>query len=148
MPTQRQLTGESGELLVVRECACPKCKRGRTLRRLPVNFKCADVICDFCGYLAQVKTSRSEKIERPPKTILGAAWQVQKDRMDSGIYFPLFIVQINTENAHSIFYLSADLQRPEMFIARKPLSETARRRGWQGFVYDLRGQERSIVRLI
>ena len=148
MRTTKQLTGERGELLVVRQCACPKCKRRKTLRRLPTNFKCADVICDFCGYLAQVKTSRSEKIETPPQTILGAAWRVQKDRMDSGIYFPLFVVQINTKNVHSIYYLSADLQRPDMFIPRNPLSETARRSGWQGFVYNLRGIGQSIVRLV
>jgi hypothetical protein len=24
---------------------------------LPVNFRCADIICDFCGYLAQVRLS-------------------------------------------------------------------------------------------
>jgi type II restriction enzyme len=37
----------------------------------------------------------------------------------------------------TIHYLSADLQVPEMFIPRKPLSETAVRAGWQGFMYDL-----------
>jgi len=29
-----------------------RCKREGTLRRLPANFKCADIICDFCGYRA------------------------------------------------------------------------------------------------
>ena len=144
MLTEKQLLGTKGELLVVKECFCPKCKRKRTLRRLPTNFKCADVICNFCGYLAQVKSIRSEKIETPPQTILGAAWQVQKDRMDSGIYFPLFIVQVNSKNQHSIFYLPADLQAPDMFIARNPLSATARRNGWQGFTYNLKGLEKQL----
>jgi type II restriction enzyme len=55
MPTKRQILGRFGEMCVAKDCRCPKCKRNRTLKRLPNNFKCADVICDFCGYLAQVK---------------------------------------------------------------------------------------------
>ena len=104
--------------------------------RLPPNFKCADVICDFCGYLAQVKTVNTPQIESAPKTILGAAWRPQKERMDAAIY--LFLVLVNPhKTSHSIFYLSADLQQPEMFRPRTPLSSTARRAGWQGFCYEL-----------
>jgi type II restriction enzyme len=143
MTTHKQVLGAKGEVLVVKQCHCPRCKRKRTLRRLPTNFKCADVICDFCGFLAQVKTVSSERIETLPKTILGAAWSVQRERMEAGIYFPLFIVQINDHRKHSIFYLTADMQTPDMFVARRPLSITAKRSGWQGFIYNLTGNERS-----
>ena len=105
--------------------------------RLPPNFKCADVICDFCGFLAQVKAATAKRLDQLPKTILGAAWGPQRDRMEAAIYFPLFIVLTTIERSYAIFYLSADLQKPEMFKPRKPLSETARRAGWQGFVYDM-----------
>jgi hypothetical protein len=33
--------------------------------------------------------------------------------------------------------LSADLQTKDMFKPRKPLSPSARRAGWQGFIYKL-----------
>jgi hypothetical protein len=56
MATDRQALGTFGEERVTRDCSCPKCKRSKTVVRLPQNFKCADVICDFCGYLAQVKS--------------------------------------------------------------------------------------------
>jgi len=56
--------------------------------------------------------------------------------MEAGIYFPLYLV-LKSDEAFSIYYLSADLQPPEMFVARKPLSQNARRAGWQGFYYDL-----------
>jgi type II restriction enzyme len=92
MTTERQLLGAFGEERVVQECQCPHCKRSRTLVRLPNNFKCADVICDFCGYLAQVKAARVLNIDCIPDTILGAAWGPQKDRMAAAIYFPLFLV--------------------------------------------------------
>jgi hypothetical protein len=148
MPTDQQLLGSFGEQRVVKECLCPRCKRSGTLVRLPTNFKCADVICDFCGYLAQVKSTRVRNIEAVPNTVRGAAWGPQKDRMASAIYFPLFLVlTVSDRSDYSIFYLSADLQEPSMFQPRSPLSTKARRAGWQGFVYDLRAVRDRFVRL-
>ena len=89
--TNKQLLGEKGEVLVTKKCPCPKCKNEKSLKRLPANFKCADIVCDFCGYLAQVKSKNVKDINKLPDQILGAAWSVQKERMDSGIYFPLYI---------------------------------------------------------
>jgi hypothetical protein len=147
MSTNRQELGIFGEQRVTRDCACPRCKRSRTLVRLPNNFKCADVICDFCGYLAQVKAAKVRNIDQIPKRVLGAAWGPQRDRMQAAIYFPLFLVLVNRSRAYSIFFLSADLQRPEMFRPRTPLSATAHRAGWQGFLYDLSFVRNCFVRV-
>ncbi|WP_151610870.1 DpnI domain-containing protein [Sinorhizobium alkalisoli] len=147
MATVRQALGTFGEDRVVRDCDCPRCKREKTLVRLPPNFKCADVICDFCGYLAQVKACSAKRLDRLPKTILGAAWGPQLERMQAAIYFPLYVVVVGPTADYSIFYLAADLQEPEMFKPRKPLSETARRAGWQGFIYDMESVEDRAVRL-
>ena len=68
-----------------------KCKRTGTLKPLIKNFKCADIICDFCGYLAQVKTNRVNDISASPKSILAATWLPQKERMDAGIFFVIFL---------------------------------------------------------
>ena len=106
------------------------------------------MICDFCGYLAQVKAARVRNIETVPNTVLGAAWGPQQERMSSAIYFPLFLVLLGLGRAnYSIFYLSADLQVPSMFQPRSPLSANARRAGWQGFIYDLRPVRDRFVRL-
>lgn len=149
MPTEKQKLGQFGEERVVRDCACPSCKRKRTLIRLPKNFKCADVICDFCGYLAQVKTATKENIAEVPKQVKGAAWKPQLERMKSAIYFPLFLV-LTPKNRpeYAIYYLSSDLQLPEMFSPRNPLGPNARRAGWQGFNYQLESVLTSIVRLV
>jgi type II restriction enzyme len=147
MATENQKLGEKGEIYVTKNCSCPRCKRTKTLRRLPVNFKCADIICDFCGYLTQVKAVRSKNIDKLPNKILGGAWGVQEDRMKAGIYFPLYIVLIDNKN-FSIYYLSADLQNTKLFVPRKPLSKNAKRAGWQGYYYDLATlPEGSIVKL-
>ena len=96
------------------------------------------MICDFCGYLGQVKASTSKDGRTPPKRLLGAAWGPQKQRMDAGIYFPLFLVLVTqARDFFSIHYLPADLQSEAMFLERKPLGVSAKRAGWQGFHYDL-----------
>jgi hypothetical protein len=95
-----------------------------------------------------VKAVTAKTVEQVPDKILGAAWGVQSERMSAGIYFPLFIVLV-VPRAFAIYYLSADVQVPEMFRPRKPLSESARRAGWQGFIYDMRQiRPGSIVRLV
>ncbi|WP_296576858.1 DpnI domain-containing protein [Phreatobacter sp.] len=137
MPTARQELGQFAETLVAKSCTCPRCKRSRTLIRLPTNFKCADLICDFCGYLAQVKGATVRDVGVIPGSVMGAAWGPQKERMESGIYFPLFLVLVTADKTQqAIFYPSADLQRPEMFRKRNPLGSSARRAGWTGFNYD------------
>jgi hypothetical protein len=148
MRTPKQDLGDRGVRLVITHCKCPKCKSTkRTLRALPNNFKCADVICDFCGYLAQVKAKTVPDVNRLSDAVPGAAWGPQKERMDAGIFFPLFLVQINGKR-YSIFYLSADLQSKDLFVPRKPLSANAHRAGWQGFRYDLKMvQNGAVVRL-
>ncbi|MGH6964604.1 MAG: DpnI domain-containing protein [Phenylobacterium sp.] len=146
MATARQDLGVYGERLVAKLCACPRCKRPRSLVPLPTNFKCADLICDFCGYLGQVKATTVRDAALLPRTILGAAWGPQRDRMASGIYFPLFLV-LRSPTAAAVYYLAADLQTPDMFKERAPLSASARRAGWQGFLYDLTSVRDRFVRL-
>ncbi|MBE2186142.1 MAG: hypothetical protein IAE99_05160 [Rhodothermales bacterium] len=148
MATTKQQLGAWGEQLVAKSCDCPKCKRSKTLKRLPTNFKCADLICDFCGFLCQVKAKTVSSVSPLPKQILGAAWVPQKERMDAGIYFPLFLV-LKTPADHAIYYLPTDFQSSALFSARKPLSESARRAGWQGFVYVLESiTEGAFVRVV
>ena len=149
MPTKRQTLGETGEILVVKHLDCPSCKRGKSLKRLPTNFKCADVVCDFCGYLAQVKTSQQTDTSVIPSRILGAAWAPQEEMMKAGIFFPLFFVLIGPKSKDkAVYYLSADLQTVNLFVPRKPLSSNAKRAGWQGFMYDFSGSKNRFVRMI
>ncbi len=147
MATAKQELGKRGEQLIAKKCACPRCKRSQTLKLLPPNFKCADIICDFCGYLAQVKTQNVKDIQKPPKRVLSAAWKPQSERMAAGIYFPLFLVLINGKEI-AVYYLPSDLQKPEIFKARKALSATAKRAGWQGYYYDFASVQNYFVRLI
>ena len=147
VPTRRQILGAWGETLIAKKFACPRCKRYFTLKRLPPNFKCADIICDFCGYLAQVKTAAVADVSVLPKAILGAAWKPQMERMKAGIYFPLYIV-LKRGQQSAVYYLPTEFQNPRMFRKRKALSRLAKRAGWQGFMYDIGNLDpRAIVRI-
>lgn len=137
MATAKQQVGDWGERYVARTCVCPSCKQRGTTQLLPRNFKCADLICDFCGYLAQVKTKQVADVDVIPDQLLGGAWEPQRARMQAGIYFPLYVVLVTRDRAGSAtYFLSADLQIPEMFKPRDPLSPNAKRAGWQGFRID------------
>lgn len=90
MATDNQKLGDFGEEFVAKHVACPSCKSlEKTLKLLPTNFKCADLICDFCGYLAQVKSVTVNDVDVLPKQILGAAWKPQKGKNGLWDLFPL-----------------------------------------------------------
>ena len=48
----------------------------------------------------------------------------------------------------AIYNLAPDLQIPEMFMPRKPLSEKARRGDWSVLLYDLAHVRTAFVRLV
>ena len=142
-------TGDFGEQKVKEKCACPRCKRAKTFEFLRKNFKCADIICNFCGYIAQIKTTKVTDLDVLPNTITGSGWKVFKDRLDSGIYFPLFLVLSKSARRYAIYYLPSDLQNADMFKKRNELSITAKRPGWIGFTYKLTVEIRTrFVRLV
>ena len=91
MATARQQLGIKGEKAVCDRVPCPRCNKKRHLTRLPTNFQCADVICKFCGFLAQVKATTLADEARLPDRILGAAWGPQHEQITAGIYHGLFI---------------------------------------------------------
>lgn len=146
--TERQNTGDLGEAIIEKNCLCPRCKsKGKTLKRLVANFKCADIICDFCGFLAQVKTKRSDDINTIDNTIAGAGWNPQKSRMDAGIYFPLFFVKISKNGkSFSVFYLPADYQTPEMFVPS--IRNIKNRKPYEMFNYELTDIKKYMVRVV
>jgi|ERR1700686_108795 len=138
MPTARQALGRRGEDAVRGRAVCPQCNRSRHFKRLPTNFECADVICKFCGFLAQVKTTRlKDGTDEFPDRIMGAAWRPQHDRILAGIYHGLYLVGFrqNGTSLVRIDYVPPHViaATPRIFEPRKPLSATAKRAGWAGY---------------
>lgn len=139
--------GEIGERHIVKTMACLRCKRRKTLKQLPTNFKCADLICDFCGHTSQVKTFTKETSGLPSQ-ILGAAWSPQKERMSAGIYHALWLVRIDRkQKPREIWMISSEAQTLDLFIPRKPLSSSAKRAGWQGYIIDTKTYAHLAIRM-
>jgi hypothetical protein len=109
-----------------------------------------DLICKFCGFLAQVK-SVTLSGDQLPVRVLGAAWGPQHQQILDGIFQPLFVVGYSASGSLvRIDYVPAHILQssPQVFEPRAPLRSTARRAGWQGFVYNLqRIPEIGIVRM-
>jgi hypothetical protein len=125
--------------MVGRHVPCPRCNKPRHLAKLQRNFQCADLICKFCGYLAQVKAATLSGTTRPDR-VLGAAWAPQHEQIIAGIYHGLFIVGFSqVGRLVRIDYIPAHILQttPEIFEPRNPLRPTAKRAGWQGFNYNL-----------
>jgi Dam-replacing family len=125
--------------MVGRHVPCPRCNKPRHLAKLQRNFQCADLICKFCGYLAQVKGTTLAGTNRPDR-VLGAAWRPQHEQIIAGIYHGLFIVGFSElGRLIRIDYIPAHILQttPEIFEPRNPLRPTAKRAGWQGFNYNL-----------
>jgi hypothetical protein len=142
MPTARQDLGKRGEIAVCRQAVCPRCNRVRHFKQLPVNFECADIICKFCGFLAQVKTARlSDGATEFPDRIMGAAWGPQQDRILAGIYHGIYLVGYRQDGKTLVridFVPPHIIQAtPSAFEPRKPLRKTAKRAGWTGFMLNV-----------
>lgn len=141
-PTTKQKQGAAGEQAVCQRVPCPSCGKARHLTRLPPNFQCADVICKFCGFLAQVKTAAlgAGQTELPDK-IPGAAWGPQQEQIVAGIYHGLFLVGLSPAGRLVLIdYVPPHILQgsPEVFEPRNPLRPTAKRHGWTGFVLNLK----------
>ena len=141
MATARQALGLRGEKAVAQHVPCPRCNRRRHLSTLPTNFQCADLICKFCGFLAQVKAvTLKDGSDEFPTRILGAAWGPQHEQIVAGIFHGLYLVGFSTtKRLVRIDYVPAHVLQasPNVFEPRKPLSGTAKRAGWTGFYYNL-----------
>jgi type II restriction enzyme len=140
MATSKQQLGAKGEKAVREQVSCPRCGRSRHLAPLRANFPCADLICKFCGFLAQVKTyNLKTPSDALPRRIPGAGWRVQHEQIMAGIYHGLYLVGYRDSRLVRIDYVPAHILQasPDVFEPRKALSPKAKRAGWIGFEYNI-----------
>lgn len=138
MATERQRLGNRGEAEVAKRARCPSCGHKRHLVKLRQNFQCADLICKFCGHLAQVKAYRLDSRDPVrPAQIMGAAWGPQHEQILAGIYHDLYLVGFSGHRLARIERVPAHVLQatPKVFSPRNPLKPTAKRAGWRGFNY-------------
>lgn len=128
--SKNQLSGDSGELEVVKLVPCPNC--GKELMTLPKNYPLYDVQCTGCLFRAQVKTNNS----KPKPVIFGAGWDIISKVMKSGYMVPSLIANFKWKDK------TGDHQEirfypfvPKKNLKMHKLSEKARRANYKMFNY-------------
>lgn len=135
-----KITGDKGEVEVVKLVACPNC--GRKLMLLPNSYPLFDVQCTACYFRAQVKSSNS----KPSEIIRGAGWDIIYKVMKAGSLVPPLI----TNNK----WIEKGKTRQEIrfypFIRKSNLNKytaniVSRDRVYKMFNYNLRGVKYDVL---
>lgn len=87
-----KVTGDKGELEIIKLIACPNC--GRKLMLLPNSYPLYDVQCTGCFFRAQVKSSSGSK---PRDIIRGAGWDIIDKVLKAGALVPPLITNTKWE---------------------------------------------------
>lgn len=82
-----KITGDRGELDVIKRVACPNCNR--KLMLLPSSYPLYDVQCRGCFFRAQVKSINGSK---PHDVIRGAGWEIMNKVLKAGSLVSSLIV--------------------------------------------------------
>ncbi len=115
----RKSIGDSAEKIVCSRLTCPMCKIGK-FRRFRENFEAVDIVCSFCKHAAQVKAHAVRDWETEEVTKLpGASWKTQKEHLEAGKYYPLYVMLHYRKEPCKILYLPVEFQIPQMFQPRK-----------------------------
>jgi len=130
-----KITGDKGELEVIKLVACPNCNR--KLMLLPNSYPLFDIQCKGCFFRAQVKSTNGSK---PHDVIRGAGWEIMNKVLKAGSLVPPLIVNFKwTEKGkkkHEIrFYPFIKKTHLNHYVA----NIKSRERKYKMFNYNLKG---------
>ena len=134
---QGRIYGEACEFWIEEHLPCPSC--GGKLVKLTANEKSIDHTCSSCSANWQAKASKNKLLRRDGSIkITGAEYQTTLSRV--GEWGIIAIQYCKDENkVLDIRTVSANKITEDCIIPRKPLSQNARRAGWQGCYILLEG---------
>jgi type II restriction enzyme len=108
---------------------CPNCGNLH-LERFPNNRPVADFFCSKCKEEFELKSQKTNFGAR----VLDGAYRTMRARIaaTNNPNFLFLNYSLQTKNVVELFIVPKHFFVPEILEMRKPLSETARRRGWVG----------------
>jgi type II restriction enzyme len=111
---------------------CPSC--GNSLKQFTGNKPVADFYCNSCNEEYELKS----KVGKLTKMIPDGAYITMLNRLKSQNNPSLFLLSYNREQiVTNLIVIPKYFFIPEIIKARKPLSKTARRAGWEGCNIDI-----------
>jgi type II restriction enzyme len=129
--SQSKIFGEACEFWIEDHFSCPSCRHG-TLLKLETNKKSIDHRCLGCGENFQVKASRGSFSKKDGSVgFLGAEYNTTLTSIGK---WGLILVEYDKDSSsiRRTGVVPKDSITKENIIPRKPLSQAARRAGWQG----------------
>lgn len=107
---------------------CPCCGNIR-VEKLPNNSPVADVCCEHCGEIFELKSKRNSIGAK----IMDGAYHTMIERITSNLNPQLFLMQYSaTLSVTNLTLIPKFFFTPDIIEKRKPLSPKARRAGWVG----------------
>ena len=137
-----RIYGEVVERWLCKNQSCPSCGRS-SLHQLKINTPFTDLRCDACGAEFQVKASSKGFLNRRTGTfnkLPGASYLKSLEGLQETNRPDWILVEYCRENEEIKSALLIDHRHvtKESLVPRNPLSQNARRSGWQGCTWDFR----------
>ncbi len=131
-----RIVGRAGEIYCGEKMKCVYCDNFDWLK-CATNEKSKDLICNNCNKKYQIKckkaTARSftKIVKERVFTTVGAEYHTTLESLGENIDYIILLYQDNYEIL-GILHARSKGMRPSNIIPRNPLSEKAKRCGWQG----------------
>ena len=107
--------------------SCPSCGYSK-LTHFTNNAPVADFYCEQCGETFELKSKSGQM----GKKINDGAYKTAIERITSNSNPSLFVLQYDNYKVINLEIIPKYFFTPDVIEARKPLSSSARRAGWQG----------------
>ena len=116
------------EFWLTQNLFCPCCGNAH-IDKMRNNLPVADVHCDNCGEVFELKSKRN----RIGSKILDGAYNTMIQRITSNVNPQLFVMQYSAKFfVTDLTFIPKFFFTPDIIEQRKPLPDTAKRAGWVG----------------
>jgi len=132
-----RIIGRAAEIYSCEKIQCIKCNEMNWLE-CNINTKSKDQICKNCGKKYQIKCKNTtEKLYNNIKKnsefkTIGAEYNTTLKSIEDQIDYIIILYETVNHNILDIIHIKSDNITCDNIIARNPLSNNAKRAGWQG----------------
>jgi type II restriction enzyme len=134
-----RIIGRAAEIYSCEKLKCIKCNEMNWLECI-VNEKSKDQICKNCGKKYQIKCKNTtEKLYNNSKKnsqfkTIGGEYNTTLKSIEDEIDYIIILYKDVDYNILDIIHIKSDYITCDNIIPRKPLSDDAKRAGWQGCI--------------
>jgi type II restriction enzyme len=133
--SKSRIIGEAGEIYIKNNLQCQRCNI-QDFDKCKTNEPSKDLVCNNCGQRYQIKAanSKTKKNDDNSMKIMGGEYSTTINNINQEIDYLIIIYENNTNTykIKNIYYIKKENITTNCIVPRKPLSQNAKRAGWQG----------------